>query len=228
MKALRFLVTLSALIYALLFLNPHQAHAQSRHFKIKPDSKKGLVVLVMSYEETVLRSSTAGIGPAYVYMPYLEAENTLNPKKQKLLIIGNTRKLEDWKYKGKTQSLRFSLNKKMKPGRYAAVINLGGIDPSENQCYTSGGEIINIEAGKINLVRVRDMPMFSEKNLKIMEASDRRRGVDLSDEELMAAFLEVSKWGKEGRDKIVIAPTEVKVIKPANMRKIVFAACSKP
>jgi len=229
MRIFKTLAALSAIICALLLLAGNQAHAQSKHFKIKPDSKKSLVVLVMSYEETLVRPSGSGIGPAYVYMPYLEVENTLIPKKQKLLIIGNTRKLVDWEYKGKTQSLRFSINKKMKPGRYAAVVNLNAIDESENQCHTSGGEIIDIEAGKLNLVRVRDMPMFSEQNLKFLEGSDRRRGVDLSDEELMAAFLDVSDWGEEDRDRVVIAPTEIKVIKPAILRKrLVFAACSKP
>ena len=228
---MRFFKTLAAsgaIIFSLFLLTSNQANAQSKHFKIKHDSKKGLVVLVMSYEEGLVRRSGSGIGPAYVYMPYLDAENTLIPKKQKLLIIGNTRKLVDWEYKGKTQSLRFSINKKMKPGRYAAVVNLNAIDESENQCHMSGGEIIDIEAGKINLVRVRDMPMFSEENLKILEASDRRRGVDLSNEELLAAFLDVSEWGEEDHDRIVIAPTEIKVIKPVNMRKVVFAACSKP
>jgi len=216
-------------VFLLFLLVPNQVHAQSKHYKIKADSKKGLVVLVMSYKESSVRPSEAGIGPAYVYMPYVKAENTLIPKKQKILIIGNTRKLVDWEYQGKTQSLMFSINKKMKSGRYAAVVYLNAIDPSENECHKSGGEIIDIEAGKINLVRVRDMPMYSEQNLKFFEASDRRRGVDLSDEELMAAFLEVSQWGEESHDKIVIAPTEIKVIKPAIMRKrLVFAACSKP
>lgn len=205
------------------------AYAQSKHFKIKPDSKKGLVVLVMSYEENSVRAPNSGIGPAYVFMPYIEEQNTLYPKKQKLIIVGNTRKLVDWEYKSKTQSLRFSLNKKMKPGRYAAAVNLHAIEESEFNCHTSGGEIIDIEAGRINLVRVRDMPMFSEKNLKILEGSDRKRGVNLSDEELMAAFLEVSEWGTKNRDKVVVAPTEIKVIEPATVGKhAAFAACSKP
>ncbi len=180
--------------------------ASAKKFKIDPDSKKGLVVFAIKTLDNAASVNFGSVDLAAAKIPQ-KGTGFMVMAGGPTTIFSPIPKKSEFIDPTTSNSISISFaKKKVKPGVYAAMnaIDLNNTGKTNAGCYNDNARAFTVVAGKINLVLMTNPALdYPERG-----GDPWNMELDLTEDQVLEAFIASAELTLEARNSIVIAPTK--------------------